>query len=262
MSTIHIVVVGASGRMGQRIISLATDDSRVHIIGAVVRDASSVGITSSSLSPHQNAIGFKDARSCAESLAGASNTSSCIIDFSSETGLISSIALAQAASKESSSPCALLVGTTGLSAASIDLLRRESSHRAVLLTPNTSLGVAAVTHAARTLAQHLGPAYRLSVTETHHTRKKDAPSGTAKKISAALRDGGATIDDQSIVSHRIGEVIGAHAVTFTGPRDVITLSHEATSRDLFAQGAIDAAVWLAGRQPGWYTIENVLEKQG
>lgn len=261
MSTIHIVIVGASGRMGQRIISLATDDPRVRVIGAVVRDASSVSIASTSLSPHQNAIGFKDARACAESLARENASPACIIDFSSEKGLISSIALAQAASKESSSPCALLVGTTGLSAASIDLLRRESAHRAVLLTPNTSLGVAAVTHAARTLAQHLGAAYRLSVTETHHTRKKDAPSGTAKKFSAALRDGGGSIDDQSIVSHRIGDVIGAHAITFTGPRDVIILSHEATSRDLFAQGAIDAAVWLAGRTPGWYTIENVLEKQ-
>lgn len=245
MSTVHIVIFGASGRMGRRITELSSRDASVRIAAAVVRDGSSAIGASAPLSPHADAIGF----TTAGAVRGPAHV---IIDFSSDSGVFSSIALAGKIG------AALLVGTTALTPAAVSSLREESSRRAVLVTPNTSLGVAAVAAAARGLARQLGAGYTCSIMETHHTRKKDAPSGTALRLSRAARDGGALINDADISALRVGDVVGTHTITFTGAAEVIELTHRATSRDLFAQGAIDAAKWLAGRPPGWYTIEDVL----
>jgi 4-hydroxy-tetrahydrodipicolinate reductase len=255
MSTIHIIIHGAAGRMGRRIAHLASRDRLFVIDALLVRAGSSIISSSCDEAPMHRFIA-RDAIDAAR--LGAMRAPRCIIDFSSDSGLLEAIAMASATGAP------LLSGTTGLTPSTLAALRELSTRVPVMATPNTSLGVAAVAAVARQLASILhttrdgeGGGYHLSVVETHHTRKKDAPSGTALRLASALRDGGAVIADQDIVAHRVGEVIGTHTITFRGPHDTITLTHEALSRDLFARGALTAAAWLSTRPPGWYTIEDM-----
>lgn len=154
--------------------------------------------------------------------------------------------------------CALLVGTTGLSERTIAELRETAAVCPVLLAPNTSLGVAVAAKIISELACALGPGFECSIVEAHHNRKKDAPSGTAIRLAGAVRSAGHELRDDQVVSIRGGDVIGEHTVRFAGPGEYIELTHRATTRDLFALGAIRAAKWLSQRGPGWYAIEDTL----
>lgn len=253
------IVVFGSGRMGSRIAALACDDRRFDLracvthdrssrLGAIVREARTSG-SGATDSP----------RVVLETAKNAEKTaifSDVVIDFSSESGLHDSIALARALN------AALLVGTTGLSPASIDALTIASRDRAVLLAPNTSLGVAALSVLVQHASKILGSEYHCSIVEAHHALKKDAPSGTALRLAQAARDAGHALRDDQIVAIRGGDVIGEHTVRFAGPGEYIELTHRATSRDLFARGALRAAAWLKGKPPKWYTMHDVLGLPG
>lgn len=244
MTTTSIIVVGASGRMGARILALAATDSAVRIAGAVERaGAPSIGMPAFSpqIAPNPPLI--------AEQTGAHADV---VIDFSSAQG--ARVALDLALTR----PAALLVGTTGLAPETVKMLREASQKIPVLLAPNTSLGVAAVADAASRLARALGPGYRASIVESHHIHKKDAPSGTALRLAAAVRDAGGDLPDDQVLSIRAGDIVGEHTIRFAGPGEVIELTHRATSRDLFALGALRAAKWLRGRAPGWWTMEDVL----
>jgi 4-hydroxy-tetrahydrodipicolinate reductase len=244
MTTTSIIVVGASGRMGARILALGATDSGVRIAGAVDRaGAPAVGkpAFSPQIAPNPPLI--------AEQTSAHADV---VIDFSSAAGTLSALDLALARS------AALLVGTTGLPPATVEKLRGASQKISVLLAPNTSLGVAAVADAAARLARALGPGYRASIVESHHIHKKDAPSGTALRLAGAVRDAGGELPDDQILSIRAGDIVGEHTIRFAGPGEVVDLTHRATSRDLFALGALRAAQWLRGRGPGWWTMEDVL----
>jgi 4-hydroxy-tetrahydrodipicolinate reductase len=252
MSNIHIIVVGASGRMGQAIASCASTDPSITLIAGITRaardDANSstraARDTSASLMPMLTIDeASRDARL---------HDADVIIDFSSNTGLSASMLLA------SRCDAALLVGTTGLSQESLDALQRHSASRAVMVTPNTSLGVAAVAMVARDLAKRLGPAYRASIVESHHIHKKDAPSGTAKKLAQALRDGGNDLSDDQIHAIRAGDIVGTHTIMLAGLGEVIELTHRATTRNLFAFGALRCAAWLSDKPAGMYSMEDML----
>jgi 4-hydroxy-tetrahydrodipicolinate reductase len=120
------------------------------------------------------------------------------------------------------------------------------------------MGVAVLAAAVRTVAGLLGSEYECSIVEAHHSKKKDAPSGTALRLAKAAREGGSALRDDQILAVRGGDVIGEHTVRFAGSGEYIEMTHRATSRDLFAMGALRAARWIAGRSPGWYTMEDVL----
>lgn len=173
---------------------------------------------------------------------------------------------------------ALLVGTTGLPDELVDALDALTERAPVLVAPNFSVGVnllrALVERAARALPAE---GYDIEVVETHHRAKEDAPSGTALLLGEAAAEGrgesldGARVDGRSgrvgprpageigIHAVRGGGVAGDHAVHFLGTAERITLAHSALSRELFADGALVAARWLAGRDPGRYTMNDVLE---
>ncbi len=174
-----------------------------------------------------------------------------VVDFSSDAGARPALAIAERLN------AALLVGTTALSAGTIDALRAAAGQRAVLVTPNTSLGVAAVAALVATAARAL-PGFDCSIVEAHHTRKADAPSGTAKRLAEAAKQAGSTLRDDQILSIRAGDIIGEHTVRFAGPGEYVELTHRATSRDVFVRGALVAAAWLNGRKPGYWTMEDVL----
>jgi 4-hydroxy-tetrahydrodipicolinate reductase len=177
-----------------------------------------------------------------------------IVDFSSEAGTRQSIELAR------KSKAALLVGTTGLSNAMQQELLDLGSTNAVLLAPNTSLGVAVTRRLAKIAAELLGPSgWAVDIVESHHDRKKDAPSGTAIAIAKSVEAGGMPVAAERIHAIRAGDTIGEHEIRFAGPSERLHIMHQAVSRDLFAAGAIRAAKWLAGRAPGSYSMEHVLD---
>ena len=156
----------------------------------------------------------------------------------------------------------LVSGTTGLADDVLDRLRKLGESTKVLHSNNFSAGVAALTSIlefAVPVLEELG--YTPVLTEAHHEHKRDAPSGTAKSLCETLQPDAP--DSIQVHSIRAGEVIGKHDVRFYGAHDEIVIGHEAKHRGLFAQGAVDAALWLC-RQPepcGSYTMQSYFRKR-
>ena len=213
--------------MGQRIDALAIDDDEVHVAARITAKNSSESARISTID--------------------------VIIDFSSEEGTRNAISIARATG------AALLVGTTGLSREVDGALRELAKISAVLIAPNTSLGVAVTKRLARLAAELLGPSgWSVDIIESHHDRKKDAPSGTALALARALVDGGMSLENRQIHAIRAGDTIGEHEIRFAGPSERIHIMHQAVTRDLFAAGALRGAKWLAGKPAGLYTMEDIL----
>lgn len=202
-----------------------------------------------------------------EALAGAD----VVIDFTTPE---SSVALAALAAGRG---VALIIGSTGLSPDHIRRIEEAAGRVAVVRTGNFSLGVnmliGLVTQAARALPAE---AYDIEIFEAHHRRKVDAPSGTALMLGAAAAEGrGVHLDDVSRRARdgltgprppgeigfsvlRGGDIIGEHSVTFAANEEILTLSHSARDRGLFARGAVAAAKWASGQPPGAYDMQDVL----
>jgi 4-hydroxy-tetrahydrodipicolinate reductase len=229
--------------MGTRLCALAMNDPSLALIGAVARDGSRAIHTPAA----PGAVRIAEIASFP-----ADFRADVVIDFSSDAGAITALSLAQRAG------AALLVGTTALSAATLEALRRASTQRAVLVASNTSRGVAVTAAIVQTAARLYGPAADVSIFEAHHRAKKDAPSGTAIRLANAVKDGGLPLSEAQVVSIRGGDVIGEHTVRLAADGEYIEITHRATSRDLFARGALDAAKWLAAQPPGWWTMNDVL----
>jgi len=205
-------------------------------------------------------------------------TPDVLVDF---TGPESSVEYVEACADAG---VAAVVGTTGFDESDHEALRTASESTPVLLASNFSRGVAALRRAVREAVAAL-PGYDVELTETHHNGKRDAPSGTAKTIlddvdevrgdSARQRTGdeaGARRvhgregiqprEDGEIGVHarRAGDVTGEHEVLIAGNHELVSVTHRAQDRGVFAAGALDAAVWLAGRDPGWYDFGRVLDQ--
>ncbi|MDE1171093.1 MAG: 4-hydroxy-tetrahydrodipicolinate reductase [Verrucomicrobium sp.] len=232
-----IAVVGAAGRLGSAIVRLGGEET------APVRRG--------------------------DDLAAAVRAASAVIDVShhSLTGALVDAALAAGRG--------LVIGTTGHPEAELARLREASAKIPVLLAPNFSVGVTLLGFLAQKAAEVLRD-YDQEIVEMHHRHKKDAPSGTARRLAevlcavkgkpyaALVRDGrsgetGArTADEIGLHALRGGDVIGDHTVVFAGEGERIELTHKASTRDTFAVGALRAARWIAGKPPGWYGMEDAL----
>lgn len=244
-AVISIIVHGAAGRMGSRICALAADDPRFELVGAIER-AGAPEIGSLAATPKNKQFTVRIAPSC-------DARADVVIDFSSDEGAHAALRTALSAS------AALLVGTTALSELTVSALRDASEKIPVLVAPNTSLGVPALARIAAEVTRALaGVGFEISIVEAHHSKKKDAPSGTALRLARAVTEAGGHIAPDQILAVRGGDVVGEHTIRFAGAGEYIELTHRATSRDVFVHGALRAAAWLAGRAPGWYTIEDVL----
>lgn len=169
----------------------------------------------------------------------------------------------------------IVIGTTGHGADFEARIAGASRDIAVLVAPNTSIGLAVAQELVRIAASVLPPEFDIEILEAHHKHKLDAPSGTALALanSAARARGldpnaetlagrsgqGARRDGEiGIASLRAGDIVGAHTVLFAGIGERLTIGHEATDRSIFALGALRAAKWLAMQKPGRYTMANVL----
>ncbi len=241
----RLVIHGAAGRVGSRLCALARLDPACQLVGAFEYDGSPLA---------GQAVPGGDTPDTLRFSTSVADAPACdvVIDFSSDDGARRALSIAER------SGAALLVGTTALSPHTLDAIRRAAERRAVLVAANTSLGVAVLSHLVRDAARLLGPGFACSIVEAHHAAKQDAPSGTAKRLAEAARASGASLRDDQLVSIRGGDVVGEHTVRFAGPGEYLELIHRATTRDVFALGALRAARWLHGRPPGWWTIEDVL----
>lgn len=220
---LRLVVHGALGRMGQRIVACAGQEPGHHVVLALDRE---------------------------DDCTLRRGEIDAVVDFSSDEGALRASALAAQLG------AALLVGTTGLSAATRDAIARNAAGVPAMIAPNTSLGVA-VTRRLVEEAARLLPGFDIDIVETHHVRKLDAPSGTAKSLAEAVGRGlRKPLDSSRIHAIRAGDVVGDHEVVFSGAGERVTIAHRATGRDLFALGALRMARWLAGQAPGMHTADD------
>ena len=202
--------------------------------------------------------------------AGLADRSDVLVDFSAPQALDANLHAAIGAG------IPLVIGTTGLEARHHQAIDNAARAVPVLQTGNTSLGVTLLAHLVREAAERLGPDWDIEILEMHHRRKVDAPSGTALLLGEAAAEGrGITLAENSergrdgqtgaraegaigFASLRGGTVAGEHSVILAGEEERITLSHSAENRSIFARGAIRAAGWLIGREPGRYRMDDVL----
>jgi 4-hydroxy-tetrahydrodipicolinate reductase len=249
---LKIAVAGALGRMGRAVAAMVEADAALALVARFDRpDAAGEGL-----------VGQDEALALAE----------VVIDFTTPAA---SVALAQAAAARGGP--ALVIGSTGLDAAQTAAIDAAAEKVAIVRAGNFSLGVnmliGLVEQAARALP---GGDYDIEVFEAHHSRKVDAPSGTAlmlgeaaargrgvelAKVAARGRDGitGARKPgDIGFASLRGGDIIGEHSVIFAAQEEILTLSHSARDRGLFARGALAAARWAAAKPPGAYDMRDVL----
>jgi len=238
MSKIRLGVSGALGKMGQRILSLASVDASFVLGLALERpDHPQIGTETRGLR-----VAFR-----LDGVAGIDG----LIDFSSAAALRENVAACVKASKP------LVIGTTGLSAEEQEVIREASQKIPIVFSPNLSIGVNVVFQMAACAAAGLSGDYAVHIKETHHVHKKDAPSGTAKKLSEIVKVP-RPAQDVPIASLREGEVIGDHTVVFESPVDTITLTHRAKTRDIFALGALTALKFCVTKKNGLYDMADVL----
>ena len=169
-----------------------------------------------------------------------------------------------------------VIGTTGISAEGEARIKAAARHARIVKSGNMSLGVNLLASLVRKVAQTLGPEFDIEIVEMHHRHKIDAPSGTALLLGDAAAAGrNVNLADASVrvrdghmgerpagtigfATLRGGSVVGEHSVIFAGAAERIELSHKAESRDIFARGAVRAAIWAMDKKPGLYAMSDVL----
>jgi len=267
-SPVRLAVTGAGGRMGREVIGAASDRGDVAVALAVNRsEAEPVA-----------GVAVEPAADLAARLAEAD--ADVLVDF---TGPDSSVDYVEACA---AAGVAAVVGTTGFDDAQRDRLAAAAADVPVLRAANFARGVRALRRAVQEAVAAL-PGYDVELTETHHNGKRDAPSGTARTILEDIeaereeptdrrRAGGDAgsqythgregdqpreADEIGVHARRAGDVTGEHEVLLAGNREVLELTHRAGSRGVFAEGALDAAVWLADRDPGQYDFDAVIDAE-
>ncbi|WP_166037408.1 4-hydroxy-tetrahydrodipicolinate reductase [Sphingosinicella sp. YJ22] len=240
---IGIGIVGAKGRMGRAIAAVLKEHERARLVGGADRGDDPTWL----------------AEAC-----------DVLIDFSSPAALAGTLAAAEAAGKP------VVIGTTGIGDEHHAAIDRAARSIPVLQAANMSLGVNLLAHLVREAAARLGPDWDIEIVEMHHRHKVDAPSGTALLLGEAAAAGrgidlaahsergrdGITGARQSgaigFASLRGGSVAGDHQVVLAAEGERIELGHRAESRDIFARGAVQAALWLHGRPARRYAMTDVL----
>ncbi|WP_135825398.1 4-hydroxy-tetrahydrodipicolinate reductase [Halorussus ruber] len=262
--SVSVAVTGATGQMGRAVLDAADSREDVEAAFAVNRGAPD------DLEAREEIAGVpvEPAREFDRLLAD--HNPDALVDFTGPASSQNYVAVATEAGVAS------VVGTTGFDDESEQALRELAEYAPVLKASNFGRGVQALLSAVESAVADL-PGYDVEVTETHHNRKRDAPSGTAKTILETIenaredasadsgqrvhgREGEAPREQGEIGVHarRAGTITGEHEILLAGNHEEVRLTHRAEDRGVFAEGALDAAVWLADREPGWYDFEQVV----
>ena len=249
----NLILCGCGGRMGQAIIRSVADSTDVRIVAGV-------DINASAIAP---ACPFP----VYDTVSQFPGKADVIIDFSHHTALPSLLTYA----KETKTP--IVVATTGHTDEERRLLHESAEEIAVFFSGNMSIGINLLIELARHAAKTLGESFDVEIIEKHHNQKLDAPSGTALMIADGIRDERAETEyvydrhtvrakreskEIGIHSVRGGTIVGEHEVLFAGNNEVITLSHSAASREIFASGALRAACYLSGKSAGLYSMSDLI----
>ncbi len=264
--TVKIAILGAAGRMGRALVNAIASQAGVELVAALDRDnAPESGLDAGSLAGLP-ALGVFISSDLEEALAVAD----VLIDFTRPEGTLAAIA----ACKKAGRP--IVIGTTGFTPEQKALIAEATRGIAVCQAANFSVGVNVLLKLVEDAARTLGDAYDVEIVEAHHRHKVDAPSGTAlalgeaaaaglqrdlKQVAIYGREGhtGARKSETiGFVTVRGGDVIGDHTVMYLGDGERLELTHKASSRQNFAGGAVRAALWLAGKPVGSYSMRDVL----
>lgn len=260
------IMNGAAGRMGTTIIKLAANDPNMTLVGAVDRrDSEHFGKDAGTLAGI-DMLGVK----ITDNIHNVIDNADVIIDFSSPDSTIKLLEAAVPAKKR------VIVGTTGHQEKHKKAFLNASKEISLLVSPNMSVGVNLLWKLADLAGKTLGKDYQIDIVERHHIHKKDAPSGTAKKlIEVVSTAAGHDIDEDvfyaldgsdeaasgkpvTVQAIREGEVVGDHTLYFTSKEDRVELAHYAFTRDIFGKGALRAAKWIVDKPTGLYDMQNVL----
>ena len=244
---LRLVINGSKGRMGQTLIACAKEVPELEVVAEV--DAG-------------------------DDFAAAVAKADAIIDFSHHSIIEPILARCLDGKKT------LVIGTTGYTDHQVEAIRHAAAQVPIVFAPNYSVGVNTLFWLTRKAAQILGPAFDLEVVEMHHRLKKDAPSGTAKRLAEILAEereldynqdtrhgrqgivGERTNAEIGIHAIRGGDVVGDHTVIYAAQGERVELTHKASSRETFARGALRAALWAHGRAAGLYDMQDVLGLKG
>ena len=259
----RVVVSGAAGRMGRRVVALLARDAECELAGAMeASGCDEVGCDAGELA----GVG-RAGVTVKKDFDGAADV---VIDFSTPDGFTRACDVAEAGGM------ALVSGTTGLPRESIEKLDGLGRKVPVIHAPNYSVGVNVLLRVLADVGRAIGEEWDIEIVEVHHRHKMDAPSGTALKLARAISAGrGWALGDvlchgrsgrpgerprAQIGMHavRAGDVVGDHMVLLGGVGERLELIHRAQSRDTFASSAIMAARFVCGRSPGLYTMAHVL----
>jgi len=262
-----VIVAGAAGRMGQRILAMVRQHPELEVAAAFEHpDNPAVGMDAG----EQAGIGTLGVP-IAAGLDEVIDQGDVIIDFTFHTATMAFTAQAAAKGKP------MVIGTTGLSADDLAEIRaRAQAHFPCVQAPNMAVGVNVLFKLVEKTAAILGSSFDVEIVEAHHRFKKDAPSGTALKLGEMAAKGlGRDLEQVGVYSRhgligersaeeigiqtiRAGDIVGEHTVYFAGPGERLELVHRAHSRDNFARGAALAAAWVVRQPKGLYTMFDVL----
>ena len=265
--TLSIAIAGAGGRMGRALTRAACADGRFHVAGGTERQGGQfLGIDIGALAGVAPLM-----MNTSETANLAAEKAEVWIDFTTPAAMLDALA-----ALEGTPVRAAIAGTTGLSPAQEAQIADHAKRIAIVRSGNFSLGVNLLAALVEQAAQKLGPEWDIEITEAHHRRKVDAPSGTALLLGEAAAHGrGVSASGAFVPAHtnkpgprregsigfsviRGGGIVGDHDVAFVSEREIVTLSHRALDRAVFADGALAAALWVADKPPGLYSMRDVL----
>ena len=247
---IKIAVSGAYGKMGSKIINLALKDQNLKVVvGLEQKGHPQIGNSIKGIKISGNPEDIKDV--------------DCLIEFTNPQASLEHLNYLLSYKK------AGVIGTTGLDPQQVEKIKEACRSVPIVFSPNMSIGVNLLFKLVKETALKLSSNYKVSITEAHHIHKKDSPSGTALAIAEIVKEArGVEVSDTEccpeghppvgIRSIREGEIVGEHKVTFDSLLDTIELSHSAKTRDIFAQGALEAARWVVEQKAGLYSMEDVI----
>ena len=265
---VKVIISGIMGRMGKAIAKLASEDENIEIVA---------GIESPDCAHYFNTvgevIGVPEVKAPITSdLAEVIDLGDVIIEFANNTEAVLGHVRLAAADKNRK---AMVIGTTGFNQKELEEIKEYSKKTPVVLAPNMSIGVNLLFKLVQEAAKVLkNKGFDIEVVEMHHRYKKDAPSGTAVKIVEILKqetgisnviygrnghyENGRPSNEIAVFALRGGDVVGEHTVIFAGLGERIELTHKASSRDIFAKGAVEASKWVKDKPPGLYDMMDVL----
>lgn len=263
---VKVVVTGAAGRMGGKIISLISSADDIKVVGAV--EVAKHPIIGRDIGQGLG-LGKTGILAC-DKLSECIDQSDVVIDFTNHEASLNYLKIAKERNR------AIVIGSTGFTASEMEDVRELAQNTRCVLTPNMSVGVNVLLKILEYCAGILKDDYDVEIIEAHHHLKKDAPSGTAMQMARVISEtlgrnmeeslvysrrgliGERTKKEIGIQTVRAGDIVGDHTVIFGGVGERLEFIHRAHSRDNFAKGAIRAAQWIVNQKNGLYDMQDVL----